>query len=1282
VTDKIQTARVRAWTQPERSRQRKRSAANQDQDKDHGKTRSVHRKPPCIAIAFDTETSIDELQNLKVGAFLACWIDSDYRFWPFYEGLFYADDLPQTDPEGFRVLKEYVRKGLKHRKYGPENVYLATLPADEPSELVGLKWYGEKPETPSEERCKELLRTRELTRYMPDVLGDDGFFKATTSGEWILRNFGDESAKQTDKEALKEIFGDSDEYDEYADALDEPDEYGETRTDPITELPIDERYGLDYWDLSFHDYAAGRLYGREYFAVTPYSSIVDPVEIELIRCEMGMPRRPDEELGLMSCSAFVNDILYEAAYPTKKWLSSNERKPATIVGANLPFDLSRIAHAVRSGVPQNKPNDPFRGGFRFTLLPGTDDDDTWTLEGVQHKSGIRIVRRAARGNMIDFASESGDPKAGSSYFTDILNLGWVLTNNTFSLESASRKYAQYPEWIKADKPDFDAGITENLITYCRRDVLSTMATYCGMMREVAKHTEYFDETRSYSPASLAKAYYRDMGLTPVLDRGTRTNRRVLGAAMSTFYGARAECHIRKTPVPVAYTDFTSMYPTVDANMQLWDFLKCERIEFRLETQEVRDLLADMTLDDLFSRAIWPDFRGMALVQPNDDLLPVRTKLGNADSTIAIAHVTSDKPMWYTIPELVAAKLLHPNRKIPEILKAYRFYPVGSSLPGLRSVRLRGATKVDPTEHDFFRLAMEQRQSIKLRIKRSGHSPDCTCDLTSNHDHVGCTCDRCSQSESLKVIANSGAYGMFAEFNVEPYNGTVRVYGIDAESKSIDTDKYDKPGEYCYPPVAALITGAARLMLAMLERSVTDAGGTWAFADTDSMAIVASPTGDPLVTDTGAIPVLTYAQVDDIQTRFDTLNPYDPRVAPGIHILKREHDDDVRQLWAYGIAAKRYALFRFRPDDSIEVLPGDGRKEHGLGAFMRPATGRNRANEYDTDTEPEKGKREHVTELWRFLIERALGRNPIEPSWFDQPVMCKVALTSWVGYQLFRSMNDGRKYSDTIKPYSFVMSPVLNDIAVKLGRDIRLMAPLRSDPADWITSKYINVNTPERGAVYEITGSREYSTAPGVTDDGMPTAPLLVKTWGDLVYQFDIHPEVKYCDSAGNTCGPHTRGLLYRHHLTIGWIDYISKESSRLTSAEKTLPDPDNQPFTYAATEDRFREVVIPVLTAAGYGGQRGGLSSIKLADELHRTGHPRAHERQLREYLSSTDLTHATRTLKENIRNPLIRLAVREAVRMMGIDIPESRWQNPASWDSECWDILITCCNWLTVQAG
>ena len=68
-------------------------------------------------------------------------------------------------------------------------------------------------------------------------------------------------------------------------------------------------------------------------------------------------------------------------------------------------------------------------------------------------------------------------------------------------------------------------------------------------------------SRAYSPATIGKAYLREMG---VRSPAKRVDPEILGYGMSAYYGGRAECRIRRTPVPVVYCDFLSMYPTVCA----------------------------------------------------------------------------------------------------------------------------------------------------------------------------------------------------------------------------------------------------------------------------------------------------------------------------------------------------------------------------------------------------------------------------------------------------------------------------------------------------------------------------------------------------------------------------------------------------------------------------------------------------------------------------------------------------------------------------------------------
>src|SRR5207253_3249154 len=106
---------------------------------------------------------------------------------------------------------------------------------------------------------------------------------------------------------------------------------------------------------------------------------------------------------------------------------------------------------------------------------------------------------------------------------------------------------------------------------------------------------------------------------------------------------------------------------------------------------------------------------------------------------------------------------------------------------------------------------------------------------------------------------------------EPGTALVSVYGPDPEPLEWPIASPEDPGPYCFPPVAASITAAARLMLALLERLVRDAGGEYAFCDTDSMAIVATGKGrnisSPTAHGSDRIRALSFREVDAIRARF-------------------------------------------------------------------------------------------------------------------------------------------------------------------------------------------------------------------------------------------------------------------------------------------------------------------------------------------------------------------------------------------------------------------------------
>src|SRR5437879_5378487 len=121
---------------------------------------------------------------------------------------------------------------------------------------------------------------------------------------------------------------------------------------------------------------------------------------------------------------------------------------------------------------------------------------------------------------------------------------------------------------------------------------------------------------------------------------------------------------------------------------------------------------------------------------------------------------------------------------------------------------------------------------------------------------------------------------------------VWCYGIDRDPFQCSVIHPEQPGAFCFPPLASLITGAARLMLGLLEHEVTRLGGTYAMEDTDSMAIVATEQGGMIPCPggkDGQIKALTWKQVEGISNKFAALRPYESTAVPG-PILKIEEDN--------------------------------------------------------------------------------------------------------------------------------------------------------------------------------------------------------------------------------------------------------------------------------------------------------------------------------------------------------------------------------------------------------
>jgi hypothetical protein len=298
----------------------------------------------------------------------------------------------------------------------------------------------------------------------------------------------------------------------------------------------------------------------------------------------------------------------------------------------------------------------------------------------------------------------------------------------------------------------------------------------------------------------------------------------------------------------------------------------------------------------------------------------------------------------------------------------------------------------------------------------------------------------------------------------------------------------------------------------------------------------------------AIRVLSWKQVGDIHDRFKSLNPYSHDAVPG-SILKIEEDNfdasgKQRQLYCYAISAKRYALFgKDRQGQPVLLRRGVNNKsdkwsEHGLGHLLNP-------------TDPESEDRDWIGQAWLNMIRRSLSLETREPLYLDLPAIGRLSVSSPAVLKPLANLNSGKSYGDQIKPFNFLLSchvaPFGHPIGVSPER-FHLIAPYESNPRKRQNSAWIDQHS---GKSYRIAtvgqhGSRDCAR---------------VKTYRDVLRDYEFHPEAKCADSNGNPCGKQTIGLLQRRHIRIGWVRYIGKESNSLEEVESGFVHSEQNVYT-------------------------------------------------------------------------------------------------------------------------
>jgi hypothetical protein len=204
-----------------------------------------------------------------------------------------------------------------------------------------------------------------------------------------------------------------------------------------------------------------------------------------------------ENLRMFSRSQFV-DLFYAECYELG----------TLCVGANLPFDLSRIA--IHAGVGRGRN----RRKFRFTLSENP------------FQPKLRVEAISGKGAFITFAIKNEPDEwrdKGPVFpgrFLDVLTLARAFTGEHHTLYTAGLRFGALPLKTRIETLGI---VTPETLAYGRNDVHATWALYEKLREEYAHHpfASFENErnqpawalpiTRILSSASIAKQYMKMMG---------------------------------------------------------------------------------------------------------------------------------------------------------------------------------------------------------------------------------------------------------------------------------------------------------------------------------------------------------------------------------------------------------------------------------------------------------------------------------------------------------------------------------------------------------------------------------------------------------------------------------------------------------------------------------------------------------------------------------------------------------------------------------------------------
>jgi hypothetical protein len=234
--------------------------------------------------------------------------------------------------------------------------------------------------------------------------------------------------------------------------------------------------------------------------------------------------------------------------------------------------------------------------------------------------------------------------------------------------------------------------------------------------------------------------------------------------------------------------------------------------------------------------------------------------------------------------------------------------------------------------------------------------------------------------------------------------------------------------------------------------------------------------------------------------------------------------------------------------------------------------------------------------------------------YGRPALSRITISSPEYLKPFQALNQGKSYSEQIKPANFLLSAQVAPFGLPAGVDpehFHLIAPYESDPRQWLKLTWVDRYS---GKAYRITTSDEAALYGGKI--------VRVKTYRDVLAEYRTHPEAKSLGPDGEVCSRQSIGLLQRRPVTRSRLTYVGKESNKLEEVEAGLVhDPDEVYTEYVDPDlDPWTMLVVPVLKCMPLRliQEQTGLSRSQI--KAIRNGHalPRRANREVLRHIAGT----------------------------------------------------------------